>query len=197
MTDIITSTAAELADALARKELSAVEVTQAHLDRIAAVDGDVHAFLHVDAEGALAAARDIDERRAGGAVETQRPQRRQVGLIAHRLFEVDFAPMLSPAMAAAHGPFTDPAQIMPLPWVSPRDPTWDLWLAAAGIERNCEPCAARTALELNVQLHEARAAMAGSVAKAIRGSRRMGRPSGYVASNITNPAAGASVIADR
>lgn len=79
------------------------------------------------------------------------------GLIAHRLFEVDFAPMLSPAMAAAHGPFTDPAQIMPLPWVSPRDPTWDLWLAAAGIERNCEPCAARTALELNVQLHEARA----------------------------------------
>ena len=67
MTDIITSTAAELADALARKELSAVEVTQAHLDRIAAVDGDVHAFLHVDAEGALAAARDIDERRAGGA----------------------------------------------------------------------------------------------------------------------------------
>ncbi|GAA3668264.1 aspartyl/glutamyl-tRNA(Asn/Gln) amidotransferase subunit A [Yimella lutea] len=67
MTDIITSTAAELADALARKELSAVEVTQAHLDRIAAVDGDVHAFLNVDAEGALDAARTIDERRAGGA----------------------------------------------------------------------------------------------------------------------------------
>ena len=67
MTDIITSTAAELAVALARKELSAVEATQAHLDRIAAVDGDVHAFLNVDAEGALDAARNIDERRAGGA----------------------------------------------------------------------------------------------------------------------------------
>ncbi|MCG8655824.1 Asp-tRNA(Asn)/Glu-tRNA(Gln) amidotransferase subunit GatA [Yimella sp. NH-Cas1] len=67
MTDIITSTAAKLAAALARKELSAVEVTQAHLDRIAAVDGDVHAFLNVDAEGALDAARTIDERRAGGA----------------------------------------------------------------------------------------------------------------------------------
>ncbi|RYG77955.1 Asp-tRNA(Asn)/Glu-tRNA(Gln) amidotransferase subunit GatA [Yimella sp. RIT 621] len=67
MTDIITSTAAELAAALARKELSAVEVTQAHLDRIAAVDGDVHAFLNIDAEGALDAARTIDERRAGGA----------------------------------------------------------------------------------------------------------------------------------
>ena len=39
------------------RECRPVEVTQAHLDRIAAVDGDVHAFLHVDAEGALAAGR--------------------------------------------------------------------------------------------------------------------------------------------
>ena len=34
-------------------------LTQAHLDRIAAVDGAVHAFLQVDAEGALAAARGV------------------------------------------------------------------------------------------------------------------------------------------
>ena len=34
-------------------------MTQAHLDRIAAVDGAVHAFLHVDAEGALAQAADV------------------------------------------------------------------------------------------------------------------------------------------
>ena len=39
-----------------RRGVSAVEVAQAHLDRIAATDGEVHAFLHVDAEGALAAA---------------------------------------------------------------------------------------------------------------------------------------------
>ena len=43
-----------------------VEVTQAHLDRIAAVDGDVHAFLHVDAEGALEQAAAADARRANG-----------------------------------------------------------------------------------------------------------------------------------
>ena len=65
-TDITRASAAEIADVLARREVSAVEVTQAHLDRIAAVDGEVHAFLHVDAEGALAAARDIDRRRAAG-----------------------------------------------------------------------------------------------------------------------------------
>ncbi|MDF2094032.1 Asp-tRNA(Asn)/Glu-tRNA(Gln) amidotransferase subunit GatA [Knoellia sp. 3-2P3] len=65
-TDITRSSAAEIADALARREVSSVEVTQAHLDRIAAVDGDIHAFLHVDAEGALAAARDVDQRRAAG-----------------------------------------------------------------------------------------------------------------------------------
>ena len=64
--DITRESAASIADALSRKEISAVEVTQAHLDRIAAVDGDVHAFLHVDTEGALSAARDVDQRRAAG-----------------------------------------------------------------------------------------------------------------------------------
>ena len=66
MTDsLIRSTAAQLGEALAAREVSSVEVTQAHLDRIAAVDGDVHAFLHVDAT-ALATAADVDRRRAAG-----------------------------------------------------------------------------------------------------------------------------------
>jgi aspartyl-tRNA(Asn)/glutamyl-tRNA(Gln) amidotransferase subunit A len=64
--DITRESAASIANALSRNEISAVEVTQAHLDRIAAVDGDIHAFLHVDGEGALSAARDIDQRRAAG-----------------------------------------------------------------------------------------------------------------------------------
>ncbi|WP_030482534.1 Asp-tRNA(Asn)/Glu-tRNA(Gln) amidotransferase subunit GatA [Nocardioides aequoreus] len=65
-TPLTTSTAAELARALAAGETTSVELTQAHLDRIEATDGAVHAFLHVDAEGALDQARASDERRARG-----------------------------------------------------------------------------------------------------------------------------------
>ncbi|MDX6199896.1 MAG: aspartyl-tRNA(Asn)/glutamyl-tRNA(Gln) amidotransferase subunit [Actinomycetota bacterium] len=60
MTDLTRMTAAELAATIASKQSSAVEVAQAHLDRIAKVDGQLHAFLHVDAEGALATARKVD-----------------------------------------------------------------------------------------------------------------------------------------
>lgn len=65
MSDIIRWTAAELADKLTAGEVSSREATQAHLDRIAAVDGDVHAFLHVN-DGALAAADAVDAQRAAG-----------------------------------------------------------------------------------------------------------------------------------
>ncbi len=65
-TDLTRSTAAELADLLAQGSVSAREVAQAHLDRTAAVDGDVHSYLHVDAEGALAQADAVDRRRAAG-----------------------------------------------------------------------------------------------------------------------------------
>ncbi len=69
--DLTRTTAADLAAALAAGETTSVALTQAHLDRIAAVDGSVdagvHAFLHVDTEGALAAAVASDERRAAGA----------------------------------------------------------------------------------------------------------------------------------
>ena len=58
--------AADLAAQLADGSVTSVEATQAQLDRIAAVDGDLNAFLHVDAEGALAAAADVDARRAAG-----------------------------------------------------------------------------------------------------------------------------------
>ncbi|MFF0297138.1 Asp-tRNA(Asn)/Glu-tRNA(Gln) amidotransferase subunit GatA [Kitasatospora sp. NPDC004615] len=66
MTDLIKYTAAETASAIAKGEVSAVEVAQAHLDRINAVDKKVNAFLHVDNEGALAAARKVDDKRAKG-----------------------------------------------------------------------------------------------------------------------------------
>jgi aspartyl-tRNA(Asn)/glutamyl-tRNA(Gln) amidotransferase subunit A len=59
-------TAARIAAAIAAGDVSAVEVTQAHLDRIVAVDPDVHAFLHVAGLGALAAAEEVDRKRAAG-----------------------------------------------------------------------------------------------------------------------------------
>ena len=65
-TDLTRSTAAALADLLVQGDVSAREVTQAHLDRTAAVDGDVHSYLHVDTEGALAQADEVDRRRSAG-----------------------------------------------------------------------------------------------------------------------------------
>jgi aspartyl-tRNA(Asn)/glutamyl-tRNA(Gln) amidotransferase subunit A len=59
-------TAADTAAAVQDGSVSAVEVAQAHLDRIAAVDGDVKAFLQVDADGALTAAAAVDARRSAG-----------------------------------------------------------------------------------------------------------------------------------
>jgi aspartyl-tRNA(Asn)/glutamyl-tRNA(Gln) amidotransferase subunit A len=65
-TDLVRLTAAETAGVIARGEASALDVTEAHLERIRAVDGAVHAFLHVDEEGAREAARRVDARRVAG-----------------------------------------------------------------------------------------------------------------------------------
>ena len=59
-------TAVELAEKIHSREVSAVEVARAHLDRIAEVDGQVHAFLHVAEDAALASATLVDESLAVG-----------------------------------------------------------------------------------------------------------------------------------
>jgi aspartyl-tRNA(Asn)/glutamyl-tRNA(Gln) amidotransferase subunit A len=64
--DLTHRTATDLATAIAAGEVSARDATLAHLDRIDAVDGEIHAFLHVDRDGALATADDIDRRRKSG-----------------------------------------------------------------------------------------------------------------------------------
>ena len=64
--ELITMTAAQMAQAVAVGEISAVELAAAHLDRIAQTDVHVRAFLHVARETALTAARAVDRRRAAG-----------------------------------------------------------------------------------------------------------------------------------
>jgi aspartyl-tRNA(Asn)/glutamyl-tRNA(Gln) amidotransferase subunit A len=55
-----------MAAQIASGKTSSVELTQAHLDRIESVDTDVHAFLFVDSQGALAQAAAVDAKRAAG-----------------------------------------------------------------------------------------------------------------------------------
>lgn len=64
--NILTMTAAELGERIAAGELTSVQVTQAFLDQIARVDGEINAFLHVDAEASLKQAAAVDARLAAG-----------------------------------------------------------------------------------------------------------------------------------
>lgn len=66
MSDLIKLTAAQLAQKISSREVSAVEVTKAHLAQIEKVDEQVHAFLYVNTQGALAAAEQADKDIAQG-----------------------------------------------------------------------------------------------------------------------------------
>ena len=66
-------TISELAAKLAKRETSAREVTQACLDQIQRVDGNIHAFLSYDAPDALAQADAADQAIAAGATRAERP----------------------------------------------------------------------------------------------------------------------------
>jgi aspartyl-tRNA(Asn)/glutamyl-tRNA(Gln) amidotransferase subunit A len=115
--DLTRLTAGETADVLARGDASAAEVTEAHLDRIAAVDDAVHAFLHVDAEGARETARRVDARRAAGE---------QVGVLAG----VPLA--LKDVITTAGMPTTCGSRILE-GWVPPYDATVARRVRAAGM----------------------------------------------------------------
>ncbi|MGO1318442.1 MAG: Asp-tRNA(Asn)/Glu-tRNA(Gln) amidotransferase subunit GatA [Cellulomonadaceae bacterium] len=64
--DLTRLSAARLAEKMAAGETTSLEITRAHLDRIAAVDPQVHAYLHVSTDTALETAADVDVRRAAG-----------------------------------------------------------------------------------------------------------------------------------
>ena len=59
-------TAIEAAEHIANGDFSSEEYVGACLDRIAAIDGEVRAFVHLDPDAALAQAREVDERRRNG-----------------------------------------------------------------------------------------------------------------------------------
>jgi aspartyl-tRNA(Asn)/glutamyl-tRNA(Gln) amidotransferase subunit A len=63
---LLQSTAADLISSLRTGQVSSVELTTAYLDQIQSHDGQIQAFLHVDREAALAAAKAIDDKRAAG-----------------------------------------------------------------------------------------------------------------------------------
>ena len=112
-----TTTAAILADELAAGTVTSVEATQRHLDRIAEVDGRVHAFLHVDAEGALGQAAASDARRAHGQA----------------LSPLDGVPIAGKDVMATRGlPTTCGSRILE-GWVPPYDATVVTRLRAAGL----------------------------------------------------------------
>ncbi len=123
--DVTRWTAAQMAAALADGTTSAVELTRAHLDRIAAVDGDgtggsstgVHAFLHVDSGGALAAAARVDAARA-------------VGEELHALAGVPVA--VKDIMVTAGLPTTAGSRML-TGWVPPYDATVVVRLREAGL----------------------------------------------------------------
>ena len=63
---IVNKSAIEMSQLLKDGEISSVDLTKAHLERIDEVDGQVKAFLHVDREGALAQAQLVDTKRKSG-----------------------------------------------------------------------------------------------------------------------------------
>jgi len=74
--EMIRLTALQMAEALREKTFSSVELTQAHFDRIRAVDGTaeagIHAYLHLNEDEALAVAAEVDAIRAAGGYEAER-----------------------------------------------------------------------------------------------------------------------------
>ncbi len=72
MTDLTSLTLTEMQSGLQKGDFSSRELTQAALDRIARLDGSVHAFLHLAPEAALRRADEADKQR-GGAVPGELP----------------------------------------------------------------------------------------------------------------------------
>ncbi|EOM76218.1 Asp-tRNA(Asn)/Glu-tRNA(Gln) amidotransferase subunit GatA [Rhodococcus rhodnii] len=116
--ELTTLGAAELASRIHAGEVSSVEVTEAHLTRIADVDGEINAFLHVAGEQALVTAKQVDDAVAAG----ERP--------ASALAGVPLA--LKDIFATTDMPTTCGSKILE-GWTAPYESTVSASLRAAGI----------------------------------------------------------------
>src|SRR5688572_2131746 len=67
MQELVFASAEELAPLLKERKVSPVELTRAFLDRIAALDGDLRAYITVTADRALVDARRAEAELASGA----------------------------------------------------------------------------------------------------------------------------------
>ena len=115
--DLIRSSAAGQAAALAAGEVTSRELTAAHLERIEAVDGAVGAFLDVDADRALTQAEAADAaRRSGEAVS-----------------ELTGVPVAVKDLICTRGQATTAASRILQGWVPPYDATLVRSIRAAGL----------------------------------------------------------------
>ena len=115
--DLTGLSAAELATRIGAREVSSVEVTQAHLDRIAEIDDQLGAFLHVSGAEALVAAKAADDAIAAGDAPSA-------------LAGVPIA--LKDVFTTTDAPTTCGSKILE-GWVPPYDATVTARLRAAGI----------------------------------------------------------------
>ncbi|MBA3277466.1 MAG: Asp-tRNA(Asn)/Glu-tRNA(Gln) amidotransferase subunit GatA [Geodermatophilaceae bacterium] len=114
---VTSASAVEIAALIDTGEVSAVDVTQAHLDRIDSEDGALHTFLQVDTDGALAAAQAVDDRRAAG---------KKLGPLAG-------VPLALKDVVVTKGLETTSGSRILAGWIPPYDATITTRIKAAGI----------------------------------------------------------------
>jgi LysR family glycine cleavage system transcriptional activator len=80
------------------------------------------------------------------------------GMAVHRLFPIVVTPVCTPSFLARLGPVKHPRDLLRLPLITPADPAWRIWFAAAGVsDAGLVPCEGPS---FGVQHLEGKAALA-------------------------------------
>jgi LysR family glycine cleavage system transcriptional activator len=81
------------------------------------------------------------------------------GLVATKLLDVRFTPMISPKLAAEVGGINEPKDVLKVPLLDPRDEWWIIWFRAHGLP--LDELEKQTSPSFMMQTLDAEAAMAG------------------------------------